>query len=120
MQRLVFVKMSWRSDSPDIVPELETYKRLYQKRVPFLAQVLGGGDVSHDLSVCEEGKDAEGNALRLATFTQERVEGEKGQWKTPKRIGYRVIIETLGVPLREYYNSYALIYAVIQAFEGMF
>lgn len=114
-ERLVFIKMGWRPESTSITPELETYKTLYKKNVEHIAQVLGGGDVYHDPFFSPTACDAEGKARQLRTVSQDFIQGDADMLP---RVQYRLVVETLGIPLGEYFNSFALVCAVFQAFNG--
>lgn len=44
-ERLVFLKDAWRVDHPKLRPEFDTYQNLKHHRVPYLPDILYGGDV---------------------------------------------------------------------------
>lgn len=117
-ERLVFVKMGWRRDCD--TPELDRYKALYQNDVKYIAQVLGGGDVYHDLSLSPTACDTKGNASRLSTRSQEFFSDRNGASVAHQRVQHSLIIETLWTPVNEYSNASAMVHAVSQAVSGAY
>lgn len=105
-ERLVFLKLGWRPSSSDIDPEHKTYERLYAERVENIPQIIAGGDVYH--------YGDEGPGRRLCTRTQEFLSGSKPL----KRYAYRLIIETLGLPLTEYRDTWEMFRIVGHAVIG--
>ena len=97
-KRLVFVKISWRPETDEVVMELDRYAALYRAEVPHIAVVVSGGDTSHSPEGAKSFRradDSKGPLLR--TRTQELL-------TTPKlypRVQTRLIFETLGIPLSE-------------------
>ena len=100
--------MAWRLSCQHAPTELDIYKKLYEKGVGYIAQVIGGGDVFR----------REDNPVKLKTRSQDLLQhrGDRGQNR--EWCQSRLIIETLGVPLGEYTDSLAMIWAVYQAFLG--
>ena len=110
--RLVFVKISWRPDTPTATPELERYAALHNAGVPHIAVLVSGGDTSH---VPTEARSRRGEPLLLRTRTQELLGISK---LYDPRIQTRLVFETLGIPLSEYLQSSSLVYVVMHALEG--
>ena len=103
-KRLVFLKLSWRPNSRNISPEYVTCRRLYDAGVPNIPQLISGEDVRH----------SSGEMLR--TRTQEFMTGDRPL----KCFRSRLVIETLGLPLSEYVDSYALVRVVRDAVAGAY
>ena len=104
--QLVFLKLSWRSSSSDVDPEHKTYERIYAEHVEQIPQLITGEDVRH--------VDDKGPGRRLCTQTQEFLPSVKpfGHY------AYRLVIETLGVPLAEYRDTWIMFRIVAHAFIG--
>ncbi|KAH9936639.1 uncharacterized protein B0H18DRAFT_950850 [Fomitopsis serialis] len=86
--RLVFFKECWRVDEPTYHPEGDVYLRLHKNNVQFIATPIAAGDVC----------DAPGEAR--STRTQDFLEDSP-----PKLIQYRIFLEQIGKPLKEYRTS---------------
>ncbi|KAI0057012.1 hypothetical protein BV25DRAFT_1920545 [Artomyces pyxidatus] len=104
----VFLKDTWRIDSPEFAQEGETYKILQAAKVKNIARFIGACDVS----------DAEGVAHATLTQVYARM-----PWacETDYVIGYRhyrLMLDTVGVPIWTFESSYQLISAVWDAIEG--
>lgn len=110
-QRLVFLKLLWRPDSTEIDPEHETYARLHAKGVQNIPRVIVGEDVCHVPDSTAMGEVSQ----PLRTLTQDFLASES---KLLPRLAYRLVIETLGIPLSEYSDSYELTRVVLDAVEG--
>lgn len=106
-QRLVFLKETWRGESELITPELEIYRRLYELCVENIAEVVGGGDVLH----CDHGP-------RLPQRTRTHNYLRAGGLDFIPQRHYRVVIETLGLPLTEFKHSMAMTYVIRDAVKG--
>lgn len=111
MDRLVFVKDTWRPNSEKITPELERYRELHKHEVKYVAQAVGGGDVYH------VGGGPGGNHVRPGHIRTRFQEFDKRR-PIVERIKYRVVVETLGLPLQDYLDSFALTRTVFCAFIG--
>lgn len=57
--QLVFLKDTWRPDNEQIEPERDTYKKLKDSGVPFVAEFLCGDDVPDDDLASSSGADAQ-------------------------------------------------------------
>ena len=101
-KRLVFLKLSWRPNSPNIPAEHVTYQMLYDAEVPNIPQLAAGEDACHR------------SGEKLRTRTQEFMTGDKPL----ERLQYRLVVETLGLPLSEYVDSYALVCVIRDAVAG--
>ena len=112
MNRLLFLKISWRPESEleglRIATEVERYNDLYAAEVPNILQLVCGADTKHNPS------EVSRPDLRLHTRTQERL----GIPKLHKRIQTRLVFETLGIPLSEYKKSTDLIAVLYQVLLG--
>ncbi|KAH8100105.1 hypothetical protein BXZ70DRAFT_206066 [Cristinia sonorae] len=99
-QKFRFLKDSWRTDSPGVHPEMEVYERLSSAspRIPHIASVCCGGDLPDHLGV------------KQVTRTQEHVPVYH------PRIHTRIVLNEVGIPLKEYINSHELCYVVTGAF----
>ena len=110
-KRLVFLKLTWRPDSPDIQDELTTYKQLLAESVPFLPHVLAGGNILRRV------KDSKGKVKNVQGRT--RSQDFLNIPNLLPRVQYHLVLETVGLPLSKYANSFALVSAVYQAFQGL-
>lgn len=118
LHRLFFVKMGWRPNTPDVASELATYMKLYEKNVPYIPQVVGGGDVHHGLDDASRpcsSNDSPSAPLRTLAHKFLKVDGPGKIWE---RFQHRLVFETIGIPLGEYANAFAMIGAVFHAFLG--
>ncbi|KAH9936629.1 uncharacterized protein B0H18DRAFT_327917 [Fomitopsis serialis] len=86
--RLVFFKEYWRVDEPTYHPEGDVYLRLHKHKVKYIATPVAAGDV----------RDATGEAR--STRAQDFLEDSP-----PKLIQYRIFLEEIGKPLKEYRTS---------------
>ncbi|KAH9841745.1 uncharacterized protein C8Q71DRAFT_700328 [Rhodofomes roseus] len=98
--RLVFCKECWRTDAPTSHPEGEVYLRLHGKNVSYIATPVAAGDV--------RGKNG---AHR--TRTQEFTKGSD-----PMLVHYRLILEEIAQPLKEYRTSYQLVMGLYQSLSA--
>ncbi|KAH9841735.1 uncharacterized protein C8Q71DRAFT_738543 [Rhodofomes roseus] len=98
--RLVFCKECWRTDAPTSHPEGEVYLRLHSKNVSYIATPVAAGDV--------RGKNG---AHR--TRTQEFTKGSD-----PMLVHYRLILEEIAQPLKEYRTSYQLVMGLYQCLQA--
>lgn len=98
--QLVFLKDSWRIDSPSCRPEREVYERLWKNRVRNIATPISGGDVCN----------ADGRTQR--TRTQDFLPQLRG------RIHYRLVVKEIGRPLEEYPEEVVMANVMIDAIEG--
>ncbi|TFY60527.1 hypothetical protein EVJ58_g5096, partial [Rhodofomes roseus] len=99
--RLVFCKECWRMDTPTSHPEGEVYLRLHSQNVNYIATPVAAGDV------CDE----YGNVH--CTRSQEFIEGSD-----PMLIHYRLILEEIAQPLKEYESSYQLVVVMYCCLQG--
>ncbi|KAH8100095.1 hypothetical protein BXZ70DRAFT_205562 [Cristinia sonorae] len=99
-QKFRFLKDSWRTDSPGVHPEMEVYEKLSSAspRIPHIASVCCGGDLPDHLGV------------KQVTRTQEHVPVYH------PRIHTRIVLNEVGIPLKEYINSRELCSVVTDAF----
>lgn len=114
-QRLVFLKLTWRTDDPDNTDELKIYERLKDGEVPFIPDILGGGNVHHVVVDPTQGPQP---GPRLRTRTQEFTEDK--HMKLLPRVQFRLVIETLCIPLVKYKHSSELLLVVLCAYTGEF
>ena len=105
-QCLVFLKDSWRADSPDIHPELEVYAKLVEHSVRYVATALGGGDV---------GIVVDGVLQQQRTLSQDYNQSISNLLS---RLHYRLVTKEIGLPMSEYTNSYFLALILAQACTG--
>lgn len=116
--RLLFVKMGWRPTSSDVTSELATYMHLYEKGVKHIPQVVGGSDVCHGMDDALRPCNPNDKARpKLRTISQQSIKSD-GPMEFCERVQHRLIFETIGIPLGEYANALAMIYAVYQAFKS--
>ena len=112
--RLVFLKITWRPDSPYIATETERYADLHAARVPNIPHLLSGYDTCHDLDVAADAVDSDGNKALLRTRSHEFL-------NVPDllaRVQTRIVYETLGLRLDEYQEPSALVKVVCDALAG--
>ena len=103
---LVFLKDSWRADSPNTHPELEVYKRLAEHSVHHVATALGGGDV---------GIVVDGVLQQQRTLSQHYI---KSISNLLSRLHYRLVTKEIGLPMAEYADSYCLTQIILHACTG--
>lgn len=99
--RLVFFKEYWRVDEPTYHPEGEVYLELHKNKVQYIATPIAAGDVC----------DATGKARST------RAQGFRKD-PPPKLTQYRIFLEEIGKPLKEYETSYELVVAMYCCLTG--
>ncbi|KZT63787.1 hypothetical protein DAEQUDRAFT_88447, partial [Daedalea quercina L-15889] len=97
-KRAVFLKQYWRLDFQTHHPEGEVYMRLHSKKVEYIATPIAAGDV----------RPCGGEPQ--CTRTQEFLPGTP-----PKLIQYRLIVEEVAAPLKNYANSRQLVGVIYHA-----
>ena len=107
--RLVFLKLAWRPDSPNIPKEVDTYDELHKAEVVCIPDVVAGGDLHP-----AEDTGTAGQAPQGRTRNQKFVNPSK----LVPRVQCYLVLETIGMPLSKYTCLYSLILAVFQAFQG--
>ncbi len=118
--RLVYLKDFWRVDLPGITKEGDVYRELRDAQVPNIARFGRAGDVP----LTTEGADVLPFAVQR-TKTQEYVMGNGGE-QTPcygtlgfvPYIHYRLVLETLGRPLKTYKSTRQLCEVIRDAIVG--
>lgn len=110
-KRLVFLKDTWRGDSPTIPEELDIYRHLYELGVENIAEIVAGGDVQH-----VQQDDKQEYAGFQYTRTQEYL--RKGDRNIIRRKHYRLVSETLGLPLADHKHGLALTHVLRDAVRG--
>lgn len=108
-RKLVFLKDTWRGDSPGIPEELETYRKLYELGVDNIPRIVAGGDVLHEKT--DDYPDREQytrNQEYLSTKDENII----------RRKHYRLVTETLGLPLTKYHNSHAMVHVIRDALKA--
>ncbi|KAI0270714.1 hypothetical protein BC834DRAFT_819395, partial [Gloeopeniophorella convolvens] len=105
--QVVYIKDCWRIDLPGLVKEGDTYRRLGEKKVPNVP------DFGRDWDVCRHG------GVVQRTQTQDFVDslGCTGSSAMP-HIHYRMVLKTVGRPLREFESTYQLCRAIRDAIVG--
>ncbi|OBZ74058.1 Thymus-specific serine protease [Grifola frondosa] len=97
----VFLKDTWRPDSPHIHAEGEIYTELAKHEVTNIATLLYCGDV--------------GGGTPQTTRTQELLKKVNTDVKILPRIHYRLIFEEIARPLHKYHNSCEMARAIYAA-----
>ncbi|KAJ3485952.1 hypothetical protein NLI96_g4573 [Meripilus lineatus] len=105
-KRLVFLKDYWQSKTKSYHPELDTYKRLQAKEVPYIATPVGGGYVFSNSIQSEE-------SLQKTT-AQEHLPMVHGQ-SYCARVHYRFAVKEIGRPLEDYKDAEEMVGAVYYA-----
>lgn len=109
-KRLVFMRETWRVDSPDIKPEHEVYVHLWKHKVRNIARPLSGGDVrTGDL---KDPKNVQRTLTQIYAPVEEEAERPIG------RIHYRLICDEVYVNLTHYKHSLSLATALLDALIG--
>lgn len=102
-QRLVFLKDSWRPDSPGVRPELDIYMKLHSSGATrSVATAIGGGDVG---------------APHAQTTRNDQWLKQAGRAPTT-RTHYRILTSRIGRPLDTYETSTELMCVVADALRG--
>ncbi|KAJ3481126.1 hypothetical protein NLI96_g7879 [Meripilus lineatus] len=102
-QRLVFLKDYWHPASGSYHPELETYEKLRNAKVDFIATPLGGGDV-----YCSASRKSP-----QQTITQEYLPKPLGhEYPYSPRKHYRLVLEEVAQPLESYEAPYEMVLAL--------
>ncbi|KAI0057010.1 hypothetical protein BV25DRAFT_1920543 [Artomyces pyxidatus] len=104
----VFLKDTWRIDSPDFAPEGETYKILQAAKVKNIAKFIGACDVS----------DTESGEHATLTQVYARMPWACKTQDMVRYRHYRLMLETIGEPIWTFKSSYQLISAVWDTIEG--
>ena len=107
--QLVFMKDTWRGVSSGIPTELCTYTRLYALGVQHIAEIVGGGDVEHT--------DRDGHTDHCQ-YTQTQAYLPLREPEVVRRQHFRLVTETLGLPLIEHKHSLALVHVIRDAVHG--
>ena len=100
---LKFLKEQWRANAIGIHPEIETYKRLQEHNVHYVATVVAGGDVS---------------SLRGVHKTISQRYFDKQGINLPERVQTRLVLKEVGRPLETYVNSVELLMILGTAIKG--
>ncbi|KAH8100115.1 hypothetical protein BXZ70DRAFT_1008623 [Cristinia sonorae] len=103
-RKFCFLKDSWRPDSFNVHPELEVYERFrgVDPPIPCLATVCCGGDL---FSIID------GETVKQTTRTQEWID----DLHYHARLHTRIVLNEVGVPLKDYTDSLELCHAVSDA-----
>ncbi|KAI0057013.1 hypothetical protein BV25DRAFT_1831656 [Artomyces pyxidatus] len=107
-KRKVFLKDTWRIDSPDFAPEGETYKILQAAKVKNIAKFIGACDVS----------DTESGEHATLTQVYARMPWACKTQDMVRYRHYRLMLETIGKPVWTFKSSYQLFSVVWDAIEG--
>lgn len=102
-EKFCFMKDCWRADSPLIRPELDIYDDLKEYGVRHVATVCCGGDVRVTDSESEQ-----------RTRTQDFL----GVDKLLPRVHTRIVLNEIGIPLKDYIDSKELCTVVAFAYRG--
>ncbi|TCD63746.1 hypothetical protein EIP91_004997 [Steccherinum ochraceum] len=101
-----FLKDSWATRSDDVHPELDVYKRLEPHKIPGIATVRCGGD----LPMTPGGDDLQ----------ETRTQDWEGADDYLPRVHTRIVLNEIGIPLKDYSDSKELCSAVSVAFAAHF
>ncbi|TFY74279.1 hypothetical protein EWM64_g9734 [Hericium alpestre] len=101
--RLVYLKDTWRADVPDIQPEGVTYRLLHMHEVPYIAGLVCSGDVADQRTRTQEFK-AKPWAI--------------GKMQMVLHIHYRVVLDTIGRPLKTAKSSREICVSIRHAIES--
>lgn len=100
---LAFIKDCWRPNAEGVHPEVETYKRLREHNVSYVATAIAGGDV----------ESSDNSPQR--TETDRRLPASARQ---SERIHTRLVTKEVGIPLNSYPIARDLVDLVYQALVG--
>ncbi|KAJ3477495.1 hypothetical protein NLI96_g10426 [Meripilus lineatus] len=102
-QRLVFLKDCWHPASESCHPELQTYEKLRQANVQFIATPLGGGDV-----YCSASRNSP-----QQTITQDYLPQPLGhEYPYSPRKHYRLVLGEVAQPLEDYETPFEMVVAL--------
>ncbi|EKM52401.1 uncharacterized protein PHACADRAFT_149017, partial [Phanerochaete carnosa HHB-10118-sp] len=85
--QLAFIKDSWRPNAPGVRPEVETYARLHEHNVSYVATAIAGGDV-----------DIPGDGPQRTQTDKHLPESARQS----ERIHTRLVTKEVGIPLDSY------------------
>ena len=100
---LAFLKEQWRANAVGVHPEIETYKRLQEHDVHYVATIVAGGDVSGPRGVHK-------------TISQRYL--DKKGIELPERVQTRIVLKEVGRPLGTYADSIELLLIMGTAVKG--
>lgn len=97
---MVFLKDQWRCVTRERT-ELETYRRLHQCGVKYLATPVAGGDIDHHRTISQD----------FMTHLPEHQ-------RPTERVHTRLVTEEIGHPLEAYKDSVELLQIIMHAIIG--
>lgn len=106
LDRIVFMKDTWRVDLPGIKREGETYQLLHEKGVPYIADFIRGGDIPSQRTIthCFEARTDEEDKLLKAMLRP--------------YAHYRLLLGEIGTELTKFKSSWEVVNALKNALEG--
>lgn len=108
--QIVFLKDYWCPDFAGIHPELETYARLREFKVQYVATALAGGTVV--------GSDGQPQTT-MAQEVLKTMPRDQHVAVPPKAFHYRFVVREIGQPLEEYQHSSQLWDILVGSIIGM-
>ena len=102
---MVFFKEQWRANAEGANPELETYLRLRQHGVQFVATLVAGGDVVNPRS------GEVNKTVSQRYFDKQGID-------LSERIQTRIVLKEVGRPLETYADTIELLTVVGHALVG--
>ncbi|KAA1467222.1 hypothetical protein DENSPDRAFT_900394 [Dentipellis sp. KUC8613] len=100
-EKKVWLKDSWRITLDDIEKEFEIYKLLEKKEVRNIAPLVCGGDVAGQMTVTQKYADAEWRTGEVDLLPHHH---------------YRLVLGTIGRPLKDFKSTKEMVRAVHHAF----
>ena len=101
--RICFLKDSWRPDTPNVHPEKEVYARLREAEVPYIPDLVAGGDVGGGKGV---------QRTRSQIFNNDTL--------TWDRIHYRLVFSHFYRPLSTHESAVDMLSCIADAIMGTF
>lgn len=99
-RRMVFLKDQWRCVTRERT-ELETYRRLHQHNVEYIATPVAGGDIDHHRTISQD----------FMTYLPENQ-------RPTERMHTRLVTKEIGLVLEQYEDSVELLRLIMHALIG--
>jgi hypothetical protein len=107
----VFLKDSWRIDVYGVLKEGETYTKLQDKEVPYIARCSNSGDI---------GDDTYHRTQAHLLVKEDWVTSPKRAFEFTPHRHYRIVLDTIGIPLERFKCSWDMVRAIRDGLTGEF